>query len=116
MKRVPLRTVELVRRGREAPVRLDYGEIMCLVLEYTPRQSGITLSEIRKRTPVLDRVEGAMEREAEFVRLEDEHHRVLVQALRGYPFGFAHPAIVEMADAIEGAPVATDGEMDDDGE
>ena len=103
MRQIPLRTVEAQVRGQDAPVTVDYAELLYRALMFSAR-GGHSLQEIRERMPVLDRVEKAIEEKAEWVRLEDAQHQVVVRALAVYPFGLVHAAIVAFADAVEGAP------------
>ena len=104
MRQIPLRVVEARVRGQETPVKMDYGELMYRALMFSAR-GGHSLKEIRERMPILDRLEAALDKKAEWVRLEDAQHQVVVRALQAFPFGLVHPAIVAFADAVEGAPV-----------
>ena len=103
MKNVPLKTVEMHVRGRDKPIPLGYAESLLIVLEQPPRD-GFSPAEMRARLPIGDRIEKAVSEGADHVLLEDAQHKKLADLLREHRFAISHYAIIEMLDAIEGAP------------
>ena len=103
MKQIPLRTVEMHVRGHDKPIPLGYAESLLIVLEQPPRD-GFSPAEMRARLPIGDRIERAVSEGADHVLLEDAQHKKLADLLKEHRFAIAHYAIIEMVDAVEGAP------------
>jgi len=107
MKRVPLKTVEMRLRRQDddaEPIQLDYARELLIVLDMPPPREGFTPAEMRVRLPIADRIEKAVEAGADHVLLEDAQHRKLAELLKGHRFTISHYAILEMIDAVDGAP------------
>lgn len=105
-RRVPLKEAEIRLRGREDPVPFSYAETMLAVLEGRPGPGrGFSLAEMRARLPIVDRIITAQEAEESFVLLDDAQHKKLVALLKEYEgYLVSSYAILEMIDAVEGAP------------
>lgn len=106
MKKIPLKTVEMRLRSQaedDKPITLSYAETLLIVLD-TPPRDGFSIAEMRKRLPITDKIEAAQEAEAEHVLLEDAQHKTLAALVRDHRFRLSHYAILEMIDAVEGAP------------
>lgn len=103
LKRVPLRVVEVRRRGDEKTKPLDYAESFLFILD-TPPQGGFVPSVMRERLPIGDRIENAVEAGEDFVLLEEKQHKALAALVSKHAYGISSYAILEMIDAVNDAP------------
>ena len=103
LKRVPLKTVDVKRRGADEPKPLSYAETFLFVLD-APPAGGFLPSVMRERLPIADRIENATAEGAKFVLLDTKQHATLSGLVDAHAYGIASYAILEMIDAVKSAP------------
>ena len=89
MKMIPLR--------EEVGSRFKSKDIIKQVLENSPTKP-MTIPEMRVRSKILDKLEAVTEN---FLLLEDEHHRVLKEAMQTFPWSICEKSLLLIIEDIE---------------
>lgn len=101
MKRFELKTYTL-GRGDNAQ-ELPATELMGVCLEHVPQQSGgLKLSEMRKRSRVLDQIE-ALPKGAAYLELEDADAATLQKCVEEMQWAKVSGGIIEFGDDVKNA-------------
>jgi hypothetical protein len=99
MKRIPLKSVQMTTPdGKE--MELNYWAQLQMTMR-TPMnvQQGADVEEIRKSIRILDALD-KIDRDAEFLELEDSDHEYLVTKVSATKFTFVAPELVQFVDDV----------------
>jgi len=103
MRRVMLRYLMVQEGGAERPMRFEYGAL-CRQVVTSGTQQGYSFVEMLALQPLVHRLDRAIAEKREEVLLEEEEHKLLVRALRGFRWSAYSDAVIEMVREIEAAP------------
>lgn len=98
------RQLEISRLIGEGEAAFTYGQLMQAVLQHTPANIGLTMSEVFQCVKAAEPIERALADCASHAVFEEEQWQTLKGKLQSFRFGLATPEIAEFGRHILDAP------------